>query len=87
MPVRAEVMSGVRERGLEFLGFSGERPVLLVMGGSLGAASVNNLVWSVMDELVNVFDVVHVTGAQNTQSAEHYVASRSHYKSIPYLPG
>ena len=67
MPVRREVSGGVREKGLEFLGFSGRKPVLLVMGGSLGAQSVNRLIWSVLPELVRVYDVVHVTGAQSAE--------------------
>ncbi len=94
MPVRREVSSGVREKGLEFLGFSGRKPVLLVMGGSLGAQSVNRLVWSVLPELVRVYDVVHVTGPQEVKShdgvmgevMEHAMETpRAHYRAFPYL--
>ncbi len=63
MPVRRELASGVIERGREFLGFDGRKPILLVMGGSLGAASVNTLVRKVLPKLLKDFDVVHVVGA------------------------
>lgn len=63
MPVRRELASGVAERGREFLGFDGRKPILLVMGGSLGAASVNALVRKVLPKLLKDFDVVHVVGA------------------------
>lgn len=94
MPVRREILSGVREKGLEFLGFDGKRPILLVMGGSLGATSVNALVRSVLPELVRVYDVVHVTGMQPTETLEqkrdterkqHSLRSRLHYRPFPYL--
>ncbi len=98
MPVRREVLSGVRERGLEFLGFDGKKPVLLVMGGSLGAASVNRLVWAELEELLEVYDVVHVTGRDAFEGSELMMAdgmipeaveqamkSRRHYRVFPYL--
>lgn len=36
-PVREEVLKGNREKGLAFLGFSRKKPVITIMGGSLGA--------------------------------------------------
>lgn len=61
-PIRAELYSGDRNKGLKFTGFSGDKPVLMVMGGSLGAAAVNDGVRGALDELTASFDVVHICG-------------------------
>ncbi len=61
-PIRPELYLGRRAKGLEFLGFSGAKPVLLVMGGSLGAAAINDAVRGSLDALTRSFDVVHLCG-------------------------
>lgn len=61
-PIRPELYKGDRARGLAFLGFTGEKPVLLVMGGSLGAQRVNELVRESLPELLRSYDVAHLCG-------------------------
>lgn len=61
-PVRRELLSGSRERGLETLGFTGKKPVLLIMGGSLGAQAINDAVDAALDRILCSFDVVHIRG-------------------------
>lgn len=64
-PVRSALLTGDAERGRQYLGFNGDKPVLLVVGGSLGARVINEQVRSVLSSLLDVFDVAHVTGAGN----------------------
>ena len=61
-PIRPELYRGSRERALAFTGLSGEKPVLLVTGGSLGAVAVNVAVREALPELLKTFDVVHLCG-------------------------
>ncbi|MDO4835211.1 MAG: undecaprenyldiphospho-muramoylpentapeptide beta-N-acetylglucosaminyltransferase [Clostridia bacterium] len=61
-PIRPELYRGSRERALRFTGLSGEKPVLLVTGGSLGAVAVNVAVREALPELLKTFDVVHLCG-------------------------
>lgn len=61
-PVRAQVRAGRREEGLRITGLSGARPVLLVMGGSQGAAALNAWVSAHLDELLAACDIVHIAG-------------------------
>lgn len=61
-PIRPELYDGVREKGLEAMGFDGSKPVMMVMGGSLGAAAVNEGVRKALPELLKRFDVVHLCG-------------------------
>ncbi len=64
-PLRPELFSGSREKGLEFLGFDGKKPVLLMMGGSSGAQSVNYCLRKSLDRLTARFDVAHICGKGN----------------------
>ena len=61
-PIRAALFEGNRERGLRFTGLSGDKPVLLVVGGSTGAKAVNEAVEAALDELLKTFDVVQLCG-------------------------
>ena len=64
-PIRAELLSGSREAGLRFAGLSGEKPVLLMIGGSLGAKKLNEMLRAALPELTKKYDVIHITGKGN----------------------
>ncbi len=61
-PVRVEVGEGKKEKALLFTGLSGTKPVILVVGGSQGAAQINNLVWNSLGDLLKTFEIVHICG-------------------------
>lgn len=63
LPVRNLVFEANKERGLEVSGFSGERPILLVFGGSLGAEFLNNMVREqVKNGNLASYDVINICG-------------------------
>ncbi len=64
-PIRKELFSGNRERGLEFAGFNNEKPVILIMGGSIGSRFINNAVWEALDTLLSDFQIIHLVGKGN----------------------
>ncbi|MDO4484273.1 MAG: undecaprenyldiphospho-muramoylpentapeptide beta-N-acetylglucosaminyltransferase [Clostridia bacterium] len=64
-PLRPELFSGSREKGLSLFGFDGKKPVLLMMGGSLGAQAVNKALREALSELAKTFDVAHICGKGN----------------------
>ena len=68
-PVRQSLVAGDAATGLAFLGFSGEKPVLLIFGGSLGAATINNQTRRALPVLLQDFDVVHVVGNGNIKAS------------------
>lgn len=61
-PIRQELFEGSREKGRALCSFQEEKPVILVMGGSLGAASINQAVRSLLPKLNRRFQVVHICG-------------------------
>lgn len=61
-PLRQMLLDGNRERGLNWLGFNNEQPVLLVFCGSLGATQINHVVRQALPKLIPHLQVAHVVG-------------------------
>lgn len=59
--VRQKVFEGDRQKGLTTMGFDGKRPILTVIGGSLGAAALNNAILQ-NKSLTNKLDIYVITG-------------------------
>ena len=68
-PLRQDLFQGSREKGLQLLGFDGKKPVLLMMGGSTGAQSVNSALRAALPRLTKTFDVAHICGKGNLDPA------------------
>lgn len=66
--VRDELFQGSKEKGLAFCGFSNNRPVLLIMGGSGGSKKINDSVRGSLDKLLGDFQIIHVCGVGKTDS-------------------
>jgi UDP-N-acetylglucosamine--N-acetylmuramyl-(pentapeptide) pyrophosphoryl-undecaprenol N-acetylglucosamine transferase len=87
-PVRSEFYSASREKGRAFLGCAHETlPVLLVLGGSLGARQVNALVRASVNDLCTKYIVVHQTGRQNDDQVSYPLdpALRNRYKPYQFI--
>ena len=61
-PIRQELLSGDKFKAREFLGFTSDKPVIMVVGGSLGSVAVNEAVRGILPELLKDFQVVHLCG-------------------------
>ncbi len=76
-PIRKELLSGDRQKGLDFCGFTADKPVIMVTGGSLGALALNNAVRSALNELLEKFQIVHLCGKdkvdESLKSTKGYV--------------
>lgn len=64
-PIREELRHGNRLQALKFCGFTADRPVLLIIGGSLGSVAVNRAIRSILPDLLKTFQVVHLCGKGN----------------------
>lgn len=61
-PIRKELFEGNKITALDMCGFSANKPVIMVTGGSLGAENVNKLVRKALPELLKDFQVAHLCG-------------------------
>ncbi|MBR4707657.1 MAG: undecaprenyldiphospho-muramoylpentapeptide beta-N-acetylglucosaminyltransferase [Pseudobutyrivibrio sp.] len=81
-PIRKELFTGSHERGLEFAGFNNEKPVILIMGGSIGSRFINNAVWEALDTLLSDFQIIHLVGKGNINNALVGKAGYQQYEFI-----
>ena len=81
-PIRAEILQGSREEGLKKLGFDGSKPVLLIIGGSLGAQHINTAVRGVLDRLLPDFDLIHICGKGNLDQSKQNVAGYRQFEFV-----
>jgi len=80
-PLRPELFQGSREKGLALFGFDGKKPVLLMMGGSSGAQSVNRALREALPRL-SAFDVAHICGRGNLEPS---LEGRAGYRQMEFL--
>lgn len=65
-PIRRELLSGNKEKAYTLCGFPAEKkPVLLIIGGSLGSRAINEAVRKVLNELLKDFHIIHLCGKGN----------------------
>lgn len=76
-PIRAELLMGNKLAGLEMCGFTANKPVIMVIGGSLGAVAVNDAVRAALPALLADFQIVHLCGKgkvdESLQNIQGYV--------------
>lgn len=68
-PIRRELLSGDRDAALKFCNLSADRPVILIIGGSLGSVAVNSAVRAILPELLKEFQVIHLCGKGKTDAS------------------
>lgn len=68
-PIRRELFDGNRLNGLDFCGFSINKPVILIIGGSLGSVAINKAVRSILPQLLKKYQIIHLCGKGNLDPA------------------
>ncbi|AYV70682.1 undecaprenyldiphospho-muramoylpentapeptide beta-N-acetylglucosaminyltransferase [Bacillus sp. PK3-056] len=81
-PIRKEILTGSASKGKFFLGFTSHKPILTIMGGSLGAKKINEIVRDNLDTLLQSYQIVHLCGKGNL-SEDH--AGINGYKQFEYV--
>lgn len=73
-PIREKIRSGKRK---DF--FRNQNPTLLVLGGSLGAKFLNDIILDNLDDLTKNFNILHIQGEKNFQEKQH-----KNYLAFPF---
>ncbi len=82
IPVRQNLFSGERRKGKKICGFSDDKPVILIMGGSLGAEVINKTIRYALKVILKGFQVCHICGKGNID--ENYKGIKG-YKQFEYV--
>ena len=67
-PIRKELLEGSKALGFNICNFNNKKPVILIMGGSLGAVSINRAIRSILNRLTAKFQVIHICGRGNVDN-------------------
>ena len=81
-PIRKELAAGNKEAGYGLCGFDSTKPVIMVVGGSLGSAAINQAVRDVLPELLKDFQVVHLCGKEKV---DNLLLTTQGYKQFEYV--
>jgi UDP-N-acetylglucosamine--N-acetylmuramyl-(pentapeptide) pyrophosphoryl-undecaprenol N-acetylglucosamine transferase len=81
-PIRAELLHGNRLKGMELCGFTTSKPVIMVIGGSQGAAGINTLVRDALPQLLEDFQVVHICGKDKI---DNLLLNTKDYKQFEFV--
>ncbi len=81
-PIRQELLNGDKYKALNFLHFNTDKPVILVTGGSLGAATVNEAIRRVLPELLKSYQVVHLCGKGKLDASLDHLPGYAQYEYI-----
>ncbi|MCU5745525.1 undecaprenyldiphospho-muramoylpentapeptide beta-N-acetylglucosaminyltransferase [Staphylococcus sp. SQ8-PEA] len=80
--VRPDLLNGNSDRGYQLTQFNQSKPVLLVMGGSLGSHKLNQIIRDNLDLLLKDYQVVHLTGKG---LLDHTLTQREGYKQFEFV--
>lgn len=81
-PIREELFQGKKEEGLKLCNFSQDKPVLLVIGGSLGSVAINRAIRDNLDQLLKNYQIIHLCGRNNLDET---LLDTQGYKQFEYV--
>lgn len=81
-PIREELLKGDKQAAYKLCGFDDTKPVLMVIGGSLGSAAINQAVREALPQLLNDFQIVHICGKDKI---DNLLLNTRGYKQFEYL--
>ncbi len=90
-PIRREILEGTKEKAKQTFKLSGEKPIILILGGSQGAQRINDMLLAILPEILNDFELIHQAGERNFQQVKAEAATllkesiKRYYHPFPFL--
>ena len=81
-PIREELLHGNKEAARKLCGFHSDKPVLMIIGGSLGSAVINQSVREALPKLLDDFQIVHICGKDKI---DNLLLKTPGYKQFEYV--
>ena len=89
--VRREVLTGSKEEAKNLFHLVGDKPLILVLGGSQGSQRLNDMMLGLLDEALQEFEIIHQVGERNAEQIRKEArvmmnpALEQYYHAIPFL--
>src|SRR5690625_2062130 len=63
--IREELFQGNKSRGYQLTNLTSEKPIILIMGGSIGSRKINEIVRENLDAFLQKYQIIHICGRNN----------------------
>jgi UDP-N-acetylglucosamine--N-acetylmuramyl-(pentapeptide) pyrophosphoryl-undecaprenol N-acetylglucosamine transferase len=90
-PIRLELLGGDKKEAMEYFKIVGGKPVILILGGSQGAQRINEKILIILNDLLEIFEIIHQTGEKNFKEIESLAKVivrenlKKYYHLFPFL--
>jgi len=74
-PVRPEISAGTKEQIKTIFQLSGQKPVLLILGGSQGAKTINDIIFIILNALLKKCEIIHQCGEENLEELKNMIGA------------
>jgi UDP-N-acetylglucosamine--N-acetylmuramyl-(pentapeptide) pyrophosphoryl-undecaprenol N-acetylglucosamine transferase len=81
-PIREEIFHGDKTKGRKICGFTDDKEVLFIMGGSLGSRTINEEIRKNLEQILESFNIIHICGKGNIDKK---IINKEGYKQFEYV--
>lgn len=90
-PIRTKLLEANKEEAKKALKLVGEKPVILILGGSQGAQRINDKILEILPKFLKDFEIIHQCGSKNFNEIKNEVKVilpeelQKYYHLYPFL--
>lgn len=90
-PIREDINRGDKNAFLQKFGLTASRPIILILGGSQGAQSINIAISNIINDLLKIAQIIHQTGETKYEETIKLVRNmgvkegRDGYHPVPFF--
>ncbi|MBC2581603.1 undecaprenyldiphospho-muramoylpentapeptide beta-N-acetylglucosaminyltransferase [Clostridium sp. DJ247] len=81
-PIRKALLEGSKSLGRKLCNFQDNKPVLLIIGGSLGSKFINDIIRKKLDQLLYKYNIIHICGKDNVDKR---LEGKKGYRQFQYI--
>lgn len=81
-PVRESLRDGNKEAGYAFTNLSEDKPIIMMMGGSIGSVKINTVLRESLPELLKTYQIIHLCGKGNI---DHSLDNLEGYRQYEFI--
>ncbi len=64
-PIRKKILEGNKEIVKNRHNIKSSKPIIMIVGGSLGARAINETIWNNIEKLTHKYTIIHIVGKKN----------------------
>lgn len=81
-PIREAILKGNKAKGIKLCGFNEDKPIMLIVGGSLGSKFLNDTIRGILNDVLKSMNIIHICGKGNVEEGLKNIKG---YKQFEYI--